>query len=232
MSLNAHDNTVLVAPRPVRLAAPSVYTQFTSSGIHRPQPRTGVCIVSAPSDALDRLRLGDDSPEDELKSEGASSLSDRESASQRASPRSTLPSEALEEFLSILRPSSAFLFQPTSPILRASKANVTSAYFPYRRPPSCAISPSLPSEGLGFAINDDVNRENESMTYPRRYLAASPLASPIARSLTRNPFQRHPSYESAPTTFISSVPSTPSPIPSPAAIPLPPPTPNEVDLDL
>ena len=48
-------------------------------------------------------------------------------------------------------------------------------------------------------------------------------ASPISRLHTRNPFQRHPSYEiTAPPTGLSP------PAPSPSAIPLPLPTPDEL----
>ena len=48
-------------------------------------------------------------------------------------------------------------------------------------------------------------------------------ASPISRLHTRNPFQRHPSYEiNAPPTGLSPL------APSPSAIPLPLPTPDEL----
>jgi hypothetical protein len=49
------------------------------------------------------------------------------------------------------------------------------------------------------------------------------LASPISRMQTRNPFQRHPSYEAAAPSFEFS-PTWPSP----AAVPLPLPTPDEL----
>ncbi|CAL1704361.1 unnamed protein product [Somion occarium] len=143
MSFNAHDNIVLVAPRPVRLAT-STYTQFHPSIVHRPQPRSSVRLVSAPPDAIDRLRLGEEYVDEELRSD----QSDREPASPRLSPRSNLSSEALEEFLSILRPSTTLLFPPTSPILRATKASVANAYFPYRRTPCSRMTLSL-SDTLG-----------------------------------------------------------------------------------
>jgi len=64
------------------------------------------------------------------------------------------------------------------------------------------------------------------------------IASPVSRMHTRNPFQRHPSYEIALSGFIPSNPASPSihspgpsamPVPmSPATIPLPPPSPGEV----
>ncbi|CAL1704357.1 unnamed protein product [Somion occarium] len=206
MSFNAHDNIVLVAPRPVRLAT-STYTQFHPSIVHRPQPRSSYV-------------------DEELRSD----QSDREPASPRLSPRSNLSSEALEEFLSILRPSTTLLFPPTSPILRATKASVANAYFPYRRTP-CSVSPSIPAEGLGLTAPDEIDKENDSQ--PFRYFGKGPLASPVARHLTRNPFQRHASYESTVTTYISTGAKSPSPVNaslSPAAIPLPSPGPDEADL--
>ncbi|CAL1704358.1 unnamed protein product [Somion occarium] len=207
MSFNAHDNIVLVAPRPVRLAT-STYTQFHPSIVHRPQPRSSEYV------------------DEELRSD----QSDREPASPRLSPRSNLSSEALEEFLSILRPSTTLLFPPTSPILRATKASVANAYFPYRRTP-CSVSPSIPAEGLGLTAPDEIDKENDSQ--PFRYFGKGPLASPVARHLTRNPFQRHASYESTVTTYISTGAKSPSPVNaslSPAAIPLPSPGPDEADL--
>ena len=80
--------------------------------------------------------------------------------------------EALEEFLSILRPTTSFLFPPTSPILRASRANVATTYFPYRRTPS-SVSPSIPSDGLGLTLTDDIDKENDS--YPYRFFSKGPL---------------------------------------------------------
>jgi len=230
MNINAYDNTILVAPRPVRLTAPTPFPSFSNSILHRPQPRSTVRLVSAPADALDRLKLGDD-PEDEPPS-------DREAASPRASPRSNLPSEAIEEFLSILRPSTTFLFRPTSPVLRATNSTNNGAYFPYRRP-SCSMTPTIPSDGLGLTLldqTDSAEKENEVM-YPFRFWGSAPLGSPVARNLAKNPFQRHPSYDSAVTAYIAPLTPTPSPGPfsvalSPAAVPLPLPTPDEADFDV
>ncbi|KAG6886042.1 hypothetical protein C0993_005226 [Termitomyces sp. T159_Od127] len=82
------DQPLLVAPRPMRLAGT------------RAQPH-----------AVDRTRA--DAARDEFK------LADKDAASPRSSPRSAsfaaLPSEALEEFLSILRPA---IFPPLSPVSR------------------------------------------------------------------------------------------------------------------
>lgn len=60
------------------------------------------------------------------------------------------------------------------------------------------------------------------------------VASPVARNLTRNPFQRHPSYDVAVNAYLRPSSASPSPVAvtlSPAAVPLPLPTPDEVDLD-
>lgn len=84
MSFNAHDNIVLVAPRPVRLATPSSYTQFHPA-IVRPQPRAAVRLVSCPPDSIDRLKIGDESGDEGFGSEVVPS--EREPTSPRASPR-------------------------------------------------------------------------------------------------------------------------------------------------
>ncbi|OBZ75638.1 hypothetical protein A0H81_04452 [Grifola frondosa] len=74
--------------------------------LHRPQARAPSSrLVAVQTDSFDRLKISDDPVEQDYK---GSERSEKESASPRASPRSQLPSEALEEFLSILHPS-AFL---------------------------------------------------------------------------------------------------------------------------
>lgn len=92
--------------------------------------------------------------------------------------RSTLPSEALEEFLSILRPSS-FLFPPTSPILRPSN-HATHGFVPYRRSPSCRLSPSMSNDGLGMSIfdqPDNGSKENDLVSYPFKILGTGALGA-------------------------------------------------------
>ena len=84
--------------------------------------------------------------------------------------RST-PSEALEEFLSILHHSSALRFQPTSPVLRAG--NHGGAHFFYRRQTPCSLSPSLPSEGLGLSLGDADDKACEPIAYPYKLLGSS-----------------------------------------------------------
>lgn len=91
--------------------------------------------------------------------------------------RSNLPSEAIEEFLSILQ-SSAMRFPPTSPILRASNANMPHAFF-YRRPTPGNLSPSHSSEGLGLSFADpadEIRMETTTPAYPFK-LIGGPLGS-------------------------------------------------------
>lgn len=60
-------------------------------------------------------------------------------------------------------------------------------------------------------------------------------ASPVSRVHTRNPFQRHSSYDNAVAGFFHQrSASTPSPLGltlSPSIIPLPSPTPDEMELE-
>lgn len=235
-----NDNPVLIAPRPVRVI---------SGLVTRPHP---VRFVSAPVEQFDRVKITDESDIDDLKlGVFTDSTSDRDLSSPRASSRSSLPSEALEEFLSILRPS---FFPPTSPILRARRQGATSlTTFPYDRPypskgrrlelvqqkyeannlhgveevdrssqPSRnSCTPEHPSDqDDGGAVEFDIY---DSDLRPR-WFTSNTHSSPISRLHTRNPFQRHPSYEIA---LAGLLPSSPSPL-SPAAIPLPLPTPDEM----
>ncbi|KAH8107027.1 hypothetical protein BXZ70DRAFT_916106 [Cristinia sonorae] len=228
-----HDNLVLVAPRPVRLAAPTPYTHFTNAILHRPQARSAARLVSAPADAIDRLKLADDVADQlDAKHDPPSSSSDRDSASPRASPRAGLSSEALEEFLSILRPSTALLFRSASPVLRPANSNTSGSYFPYRRPASTRLSPSVTADGLLTDVPDIVDKENDGVGYPFKLWGSDHLGSPVARNLARNPFLRHPSYDEAVTSLFYSGATSPSPAPaavtlSPSVVPLPPPTPDE-----
>ena len=120
MNFNAHDNLILVAPRPVRLAAPTPYTHFPNAVLQRPQARSSVRLVSGPVDALDRLKLADDSPDQDAKPDPAPP-SDRDSVSPRASPRCVfLP------FATLMCPMQAFssLDSPLSsePLVRLIRA--------------------------------------------------------------------------------------------------------------
>ncbi|KAF7295324.1 hypothetical protein MIND_01071700 [Mycena indigotica] len=202
------DNPVLVAPRPVRL-----------SNLLTTRNR----ILSGP-DHVERAKVSDETVEISGLEEIA--------PSQRSSPRSPLPSEALEEFLSILRPS---FFPPTSPVLFTRRAGAVSL-------PTFQHERSYSFKGRGFLKNDlimeeleasrstqpsrnmhtpDNEDEADTNTLPVRWFTSSVLSSPISRTHTRNPFSRH----------ILASPSPISPITlSPAAIPLPLPTPDELVL--
>lgn len=68
MSLaTSHDNIILVAPRPVRLAAPAThYSHYHSSFLNRPQPtKATVRLVAAPTDAFERMKLSSNDAGDE-----------------------------------------------------------------------------------------------------------------------------------------------------------------------
>ncbi|KAI0341864.1 hypothetical protein BDW22DRAFT_1429957 [Trametopsis cervina] len=233
------ETLVLVAPRPVRLATPAPFSSFTPSFLHRPQAvksSASVRLISAPTDAFDNLKLSSDSDEDlaPQSSERDRSISPRLSSLIYVYDRLTspAPSEAMEEFLSILRPTFS-IFPPTSPILRPGNG-IAHDFVPYRR----GLSSAMSNEGLGLSIadqSDDTNKENEMVSYPFRLLASSPLSSPITRA--HNPFPRHPAFDGQASAFLSqhSASSSPSPISmalSPATVPLPLPTPEEMDHEL
>ncbi|KAI9446685.1 hypothetical protein H4582DRAFT_1907584 [Lactarius indigo] len=219
------DNITLVAPRPVRL---------TNFSIHLPSPHRhhSLRITSTPADPVDPL---DDDPLIHLDPD---SLSPK--TSPRASPRSTLPSEALEEFLSILRPS---LFPPRSPTLRPIRYPISAFHdrtFSLPPKPLGGIDnlPVLPREDsrnptkhTNFAsrvLPQHENEENDTRPVtPPRVFSPGPLASPISRMHTRNPFQRHASYE-PPFASGAYLPLQDRTL-SPAAIALPSPTPSELE---
>ncbi|KAJ7168241.1 hypothetical protein C8R43DRAFT_983678 [Mycena crocata] len=218
MPFTANDNPVLVAPRPVRLN-----TLLTRSR-----------MLSGP-DHLERVRFADENSDiDDRKIQESS---DKDMSSQRSSPRSPLPTEALEEFLSILRPS---FFPPPSPVLLTRRQGAVSLpTFQHERSYSLkgrgllqhdlvdelvvsrSTQPSrnthTPSEALAEGDEFDGN------TLPVRWFASNVLSSPISRMHTRNPFQRHSSYPGP----VSPGPVSPITL-SPAAIPLPLPTPDEI----
>ncbi|KAH9998163.1 hypothetical protein BJV74DRAFT_825791 [Russula compacta] len=230
------DNITLVAPRPVRLS------NFSSNfSIHLPSPHRQhtLRIASAPTDPVDRL-FSADSPLDDDALLHLDPDSKSPKASPRASPRSSLPSEALEEFLSILRPS---LFPPRSPILRPLRYPVSSIHDRTLTLPSkplggidnLSILPRedsrTPVKQLGAPLSSrpplSENEENEVRSEtPPRFFGSGPLASPISRIHTRNPFQRHASYETSlvPAPYLPQDRAL-----SPASIALPSPTLSEVE---
>ncbi|KAJ3862756.1 hypothetical protein EV359DRAFT_44514 [Lentinula novae-zelandiae] len=224
MNFGTNDNTpTLVAPRPVRLNfAPCAILNRTPS----------VRIVSEPiKDVTERsLSAGD------LKIGLLESPSD---ASPRSSPRIGLPSEALEEFLSILKPS---IFPPHSPVRSRRQASLPTLHhersLSYKgrariestveevesvRSTQSSRNTGSPAELLdGMTEYQLLDLENT----PFRWFTSTVLSSPISRNNTRNPFQRHVTHPiiSSPRLL------TPSPLSclSPAAIPLPLPSPDEL----
>lgn len=83
MSFTSNDNLVLVAPRPVRLASGAAPFPFHSPVAHRPRSRAA--ILSAATDAFDRLMLADDSGDQH--EHRAPELSEKDRLSPRTSPR-------------------------------------------------------------------------------------------------------------------------------------------------
>ncbi|KAI9064326.1 hypothetical protein FKP32DRAFT_1675836 [Trametes sanguinea] len=221
MTFSSNDNVVLVAPRPVRLASGAAPFAFHPSPVsHRPRSRAA--LLSAATDAFDRLMLSEDSP-DQQQHSVAEISSEKDSLSPRASPRAT-PTEALEEFLSILQHPSAFRFQPTSPVVRPSNAH----FFVYRRQTPCSLSPSLPSEGLLADRADE--KANDAVPYAFGFLGGS-LGSPVSRMQSRNPLTRENGVVGLLRPASSMSPSPSSSLP-PAAIPLPSPTPDEMESEI
>jgi len=212
---NISDNLpVLVAPRPVRLTASSLRL--------RPKHSQSQHDRSLSSDY--RCPFYQDTPSDRERPPSSSS-----SSSPRSSPRSGLPTEALEEFLSILKPS---FFQPSSPRIRRH----TQPAFQQERPPvilkphSLIDPPCTSVEEIDHARSasggttgrdtpDSPLEFDPSITNtpPIRWFSARVLSSPISRNQTRNPFLRH-LHDQSPI---------PMPVMSPAAVPLPLPTPDE-----
>ncbi|KAF9791177.1 hypothetical protein BJ322DRAFT_1104836 [Thelephora terrestris] len=206
MSFNAtDDNLVLVAPRPVRLAAsfsPVLATRTNSAAFR--------VLSTTPTDALDRIKFADDNQD--------TKDGQPEHAAARMSPRASLPSEALEEFLSILRPSSFIYSSPTSPILRRRN---NGAMIPFDRQQSTrrsenAWSPQPPSpnratssvktltpDDLVSAERIDSDHDISTITwYPFDWrtgssgATSSPLHSPVNRAQAHNPFGKRHSQQS------------------------------------
>jgi len=237
MNLNVNDNPLLVAPRPVRVT--SAYPHFARS--------THFKLVASPVELSDHVKLSDDTENiDDHKQPprvDSSLSSDKDIPSPRASPRSTLPSEALEEFLSICMGWKC----PSSPVLRPRRNGAVSLPtfgLPYRSRSkldfihakgdlsSIALieeNEQGPRSPQTLHERDELeNLEIQDLDTQRWHIAHS-LSSPISRA--RNPFLRHPSYDIALSGINFSQPSPPiisaTPM-SPAAVPLPIPTPDEL----
>ncbi|KAJ4488466.1 hypothetical protein J3R30DRAFT_941505 [Lentinula aciculospora] len=223
MNFGSNDNIpILVAPRPVRLnCAPYI--------LHRAPP---VRIVSEPiKDTAERSHSAGD-----LKVGLYESSSD---VSPRSSPRTGLPTEALEEFLSILKPS---IFPPRSPVRSRRQASLPALHYDHSfsfkgrpriestveevenvRSTQSSRNTSSPAEIMDGTMEFQFpDLENT----PFRWFTSNVLSSPISRNNTRNPFHRHVTHPIASSPRVL----TPSPMLSlsPAAIPLPLPSPDEL----
>jgi hypothetical protein len=162
--------------------------------------------------------------------------SDKESYSPRASPRPSLPSEALEEFLSILRPA---IFPPSSPVLlsrRNGAVSIPAFGVSYKSRSKLDTSHSKGEQQISCLL-EELDVDKQTPTYTPEPIAesftgnwdiygseitsrwhAQVLASPISRMHTRNPFPRYASQDLALSVHSRS---------SPAAVPLPSPSPDE-----
>ncbi|KAJ8517322.1 hypothetical protein ONZ45_g5492 [Pleurotus djamor] len=204
---------VLVAPRPVRLStAPSAWLLHSRRVVDQAEPTV------APART----------PSVEQPSASTSPLLSHPSVGDS--------SAALEEFLSILRPSAAspniFSNGRRPPAQLSFNVNYKrSLTMSSHSPKSPSLenfvynAPRTPSAESNILIADDPLLGNN------QFIRSAVLSSPISRTNTRNPFQRHPSYEipaflspsvtpASPALSLSSTPSTPS-TPPRAILPAP-----------
>ncbi|KIL00656.1 hypothetical protein PAXRUDRAFT_821454 [Paxillus rubicundulus Ve08.2h10] len=241
MNFTVVDNPVLVAPRPVRVT--SAYPQFA---------RSAHLKIAPPPVDPERVKVSDETENiDESRHSSrihSAASSDKESYSPRPSPRSSLTSEALEEFLSILRPA---IFPPSSPILRPRRNGAVSlpAFGVSYKPRTKIDTSHSKGERPISSLSEELDADKQTPTYSPEPIAeslannwdicgheitsrwhAQVLASPISRIHTRNPFPRHASQDiTLPTILPSpSSPVTTSTALSPATVPLPSPSPDEV----
>jgi hypothetical protein len=216
------DGPILVAPRPVRLAI-TPYSPVSPNG----RALRGKRLASAPVDLLERMQINEEAPAERTGTEWSTSASPlRESAREgsvtplRSSP--SLAAEAWEDFLSVLKPA---MDQPLGS---------AGLFAPFRGAPSFAIERSY---RISPRLLSDMSHEQRSPRTPppdHQMVGLLPLGSPVSRKQTRNPFQRHPSYEvpqlkspirwspvarpSAPARFaIEPLSPTSVPLPSPTA---------------
>jgi hypothetical protein len=215
MNLNVNDNPLLVAPRPVRLSA------LTRSLKIVPSPHDDAENFDDTKHQQSRIQTSDSSP--------------------RASPRSTLSSEALEEFLSILRPA---IFPPSSPLLRPRRNGTLTFGVAYKPKPKIDASLTK-SDQSNSSLAEESDPLRQSPTYSPEPISdhlpgnwdifgpeitarwhAQVLASPISRLQTRNPFPRYAAHDITLSPIRSSPTMTSTPL-SPAAVPLPVPSPDE-----
>ncbi|KAG2360856.1 hypothetical protein BDR07DRAFT_1451834 [Suillus spraguei] len=226
MNLNVNDNPLLVAPRPVRITPHSARS-------------THFKLVAS---QVDHVKLSEDIENiDEYKQPtriDSSVSSDKDLSSPRASPRSSLPSEALEEFLSICMGWKC----PSSPVLRPRRNGAVSLPtfgLPYR---SRSRVDFIHAKGDLSSItlteeNEWVSRARSPQTlYELDELENLDIQDLDAQSISNiscaQSIFTSPSYDIA-VSGISNFSQSSSPITSatpmsPATVPLPVPTPDEL----
>jgi len=149
--------------------------------------------------------------------------------------RLSLSQDALDEFLSILRPS---LFSANPPAFRVLRNDPGSGLVvpvaqnlrPTERSQSRSSSSSsqVVEDGFFFntrgspgTLNSTIPQDDDMQLSGRLWRLPGILESPVSRIHTRNPFQRHPSYDAAmlngrrtPVSPLSlPLPASPSPVP-------------------
>ncbi|KAF8905971.1 hypothetical protein CPB84DRAFT_1770696 [Gymnopilus junonius] len=137
---------------------------------------------------------------------------------ESSSSRSPLPSEALEEFLSILTPS--LLHKPRTLAFPTLLPERNIALYPAQIRPDQTPSPRDDPQRIPEAPKSD--SKSGQVDFDSRWFSSVLLSSPVSRLHTRNPFQRYHELRS---------PTPISPI-NAAAIPLPSPTPSELIEDV
>lgn len=225
-----HSTPVLLAPRPVRLTSDTTNTLFTTRSPHHPlrHSQSSPRIRTVPLDSsMRKEQITTINTSSSVSNHGNTLV--RQELSQ--SPR---PEEALEEFLSIFRstttasppPTTSFLFSPSPTTMRALMPYGSTLF----AVEEVSASSSWSGSGVGSPIQGhveegEVGDVGTSLEVKQNRWFSSHLSSPISRTNTRNPFQRHPSYDIV--VIPSARPASRScsrlsSCTSPANIPLPP----------
>ncbi|KAF9044977.1 hypothetical protein BJ165DRAFT_1527919 [Panaeolus papilionaceus] len=154
-----------------------------------------------------------------------------------------LPTEALEEFLSILKPT--FLTMPRSynfsggfdRVSPLKHLTASGRFSPVGGPiPSGVIANGGGAGGAEYPPAQEGRRSTGASPSPSQLSVDRSTSSPVSRMQTRNPFARNIDTRS-PVQIPTKIPSSPHPSvtavpiavpPSPAAIPLPVPSPDEM----
>ena len=227
-----HSTPVLLAPRPVRLTSDTSNTLFTTRSPHHHlrHSQSSPRIRTVPLESTMRK---------EQHTSSGSAASPTNALVRQELSQSPRPEEALEEFLSIFRSTTAASPPPTSFLFSPSPTRMR-ALMPYRPQGSTFFAVEEVSSGnggrgspapiQGHEEEEVVLGEGTTLEVKQNRWFSSHLSSPISRTNTRNPFQRHPSYDivviPSSTSFgrpaSAAACSRLSSCVSPANIPLPP----------